>query len=90
MARQRRAFSPAGCYDMAGNVSEWCEDDWHNSYNGAPADGSAWIDNPRGSNRINRGGSWYYDYSFTRCADRNGYDPTNRTNLNGFRCAGTP
>ena len=29
---------------MSGNVREWCEDDWHGSYKGAPADGSAWID----------------------------------------------
>jgi formylglycine-generating enzyme required for sulfatase activity len=82
--------SPAGCYDMAGNVCEWCEDDMHWGYTGAPTDGSAWVDNPRGSLRSLRGGSWLYDYSFTRCAERDGYDPLNRTNLNGFRCARTP
>lgn len=32
-----------GLYDMSGNLYEWCEDDWHGNYQGAPDDGSAWI-----------------------------------------------
>ncbi|NJM48274.1 MAG: formylglycine-generating enzyme family protein [Alkalinema sp. RU_4_3] len=48
-----------GLYDMHGNVWEWCEDDWHSNYKGAPADGSAWVENDRkSSNRLLRGGSW--------------------------------
>jgi formylglycine-generating enzyme required for sulfatase activity len=31
-------------YDIHGNVWEWCEDDWHESYDGAPKDGSAWVE----------------------------------------------
>ena len=33
-----------GLYDMLGNAFEWCADEWHERYNGAPADGSAWTD----------------------------------------------
>ena len=48
-----------GIYDMSGNVFEWCEDDYHISYQRAPADGSAWIDHKeRGSRRVVRGGYW--------------------------------
>jgi|GEM_PF-2081792 len=80
-------ISPTGCYNMAGNVSEWCEDDWHDDYNGAPTDGSAWIDNPRGPYRIIRGGSWQgYDYS-ARCAERDLNEPSMQHSAIGFRCA---
>ncbi len=47
-----------GIYDMSGNVEEWCEDDWHSNYEDAPKDGSAWVDEPRASTRVRRGGSW--------------------------------
>jgi formylglycine-generating enzyme required for sulfatase activity len=49
-----------GLYDMHGNVWEWCQDHWHNSYQEAPQDGSAWI-NPKSmenSSRVLRGGAW--------------------------------
>ncbi len=46
-----------GLCDMGGNVWEWLEDDYHETYNGAPEDGSAWIDIPRGEHRVIRGGS---------------------------------
>jgi formylglycine-generating enzyme required for sulfatase activity len=46
-----------GLYDMHGNVWQWVEDCYHRSYEGAPSDGSAWIE--QCSNRVLRGGSWY-------------------------------
>ncbi len=52
-----------GLYDMHGNVWEWCEDDWHDSYEGAPTDGRAWIDDNNNrsqeeTRKLLRGGSW--------------------------------
>ena len=48
-----------GLYDMHGNVLEWCEDHWHETYEGAPEDGSVWIFSDESENRrVLRGGSW--------------------------------
>jgi formylglycine-generating enzyme required for sulfatase activity len=74
-----------GLYDMHGNVWEWVEDDWHGSYNGAPDDERAWIDSPRGSNRVIRGGSWGFDARACRSATRSSYWPGYRSIRVGFR-----
>ena len=46
-----------GLYDMHGNVSEWVRDCWNDDYEGAPADGSAWMSGDC-SRHVVRGGSW--------------------------------
>ncbi len=75
-----------GIYDMSGNVWEWCEDDWHSNYEDAPKDGSAWIDEPRASRRVRRGGSWYnYFTDFCRVANRDVNDPDYEYFILGFR-----
>jgi formylglycine-generating enzyme required for sulfatase activity len=74
-----------GLHDMLGNVWEWCEDDWHKAYAGAPADGGAWIDKPRGQGRVARGGSWYYVAGDCRSAFRYYFHPETRYSVVGFR-----
>ena len=70
---------------MHGNVWEWVEDDWHVSYNEAPADGRAWVDSPRGSFRVIRGGGWNYGAQDCRSAARFSIRPGFRSGDVGFR-----
>ncbi|MCX5771550.1 MAG: formylglycine-generating enzyme family protein, partial [Candidatus Hydrogenedentes bacterium] len=74
-----------GLYDMSGNVWEWCEDDWHSSYTGAPADGSAWVDPLRGLYRMLRGGGWGVGGGSCRSAARGGSYPSGTSVDIGFR-----
>jgi formylglycine-generating enzyme required for sulfatase activity len=75
-----------GLHDMLGNAWEWCEDNWHPDYRGAPADGSAWHGGDA-SMRILRGGAWNYSPSGLRSADRNWFPPNGATSFIGFRVA---
>jgi formylglycine-generating enzyme required for sulfatase activity len=74
-----------GLHDMHGNVWEWCEDDWHYEHEGAPADGSAWVDDPRGERRVLRGGGWFFPAFSSRCASRIGGSPGSRYRGYGVR-----
>ena len=59
-----------GLYDMHGNVCEWCLDYWHDNYQGAPTNGSAWLSENDDDGRILRGGCWYFPPRHCRSASR--------------------
>ena len=75
-----------GLQDTEGNVSEWVEDCWHDSYKRAPDDGSAWI-NPGCSKRVARGASWASAPDQARSAFRLGLEPDTTNPRLGFRVA---
>jgi formylglycine-generating enzyme required for sulfatase activity len=72
-------------YDLHGNVWEWCLDHWHDNYQGAPTDGSAWVAGGDSDRRLLRGGSWVYDPWLCRSAFRLRNYPDHRFNDLGFR-----
>ena len=80
-----KAPNPFGLHDMHGNVWEWCEDIWHDSYNGAPTDGTAWMQDGDATRHGLRGGSWIGTPDDLRCADRNGSTAVSRFRSIGFR-----
>lgn len=77
-----------GLHDMLGNVSEWVEDCWNESYRGAPVDGSAWLIGNCGKRGI-RGGSWTYGLRSVRSAFRGRGELEYRSESLGFRVART-
>ena len=95
-----------GLHDMHGNVWEWCLDHWHRGYEGAPADGSAWLSttkqqNPSSTNpvkdfiddsepRLLRGGSWVSNPRSCRSAYRNLIQPDDADIIVGFRVVCLP
>lgn len=84
--KQANAF---GLHDMSGNVWEWVHDCWHDNYNGAPSDGSAWTTG-KCEYRVLRGGAWSYNAGLARAANRlNYYSPGDRSGSEGFRLART-
>ena len=74
-----------GLYDMHGNVWEWCQDPWHRSYDGAPTDGSAWIEDGDSTYRVRRGGSCVDIPRDCRSASRYYNLPGSRYYTFGFR-----
>ena len=75
-----------GLYDMHGNVFEWCEDVYHDSYAGAPSNGRAWMEGGYSGGRVLRGGSWFDDALYCRSAYRVRSGPPPGLYL-GFRVA---
>ena len=96
-----RVFSvcsrPLGNYDqfcdLAGNVSEWVLDDWHNNYNGAPSTSVGWCDGvdcdtvSNSSTSVVRGGNWYSDPYVLRTTGRTPHPRDTKGNGIGFRLA---
>ncbi|MBD2603515.1 SUMF1/EgtB/PvdO family nonheme iron enzyme [Scytonema hofmannii FACHB-248] len=82
--------NPFGLFDMHGNVWEWCQDEWHQNYNEAPANGRAWVSENYNRSPLLRGGSWYGFPVLCRSASRSYYDPAYDFLDLGFRvvCAG--
>jgi len=78
------AANPFGLYDINGNVSEWVQDCWHESYVSAPNDGSGWL-NPGCSTHVVRGGSWGSSPDQVNSAYREGADGSMRSGRVGFR-----
>ena len=70
---------------MHGNVWEWCLDTWHDNYQGAPTDGTAWTTGGNSKLAILRGGSWISNPAFCRSAYRYWGYPGGRLNYVGFR-----
>jgi formylglycine-generating enzyme required for sulfatase activity len=98
--RQRSKTTPVGefpanafgLYDLHGNLWEWCQDHWHENYEGAPINGSFWLDLDAAENafRVLRGGSWAYDPRYCRSAYRIRYDADIRFSNIGFRVVYSP
>ena len=84
------SFAPNvfGLYDMAGNVWQWVQDCYHDNYNGARTDGSAWTVGDC-SRRVARGGSWNDDPLVLRSAVRDGAATADRDYHGGFRLGRT-
>ena len=78
------AANPAGIFDMAGNAFEWVADCWHDSYEGAPSDGSSWTE-PRCTQMVQRGGSWLTNVGWAGSTFRWRVNPGFRDASVGFR-----
>ncbi|RCJ18467.1 hypothetical protein A6770_33055 [Nostoc minutum NIES-26] len=79
-----------GLYDMHGNIWEWCLDDWHDNYEGAPTNGSAWFNendnlSQKQGSAVLRGGSWGSNPEDCRSAYRNSDDRGYDNLFIGFR-----
>jgi formylglycine-generating enzyme required for sulfatase activity len=89
--------SPYGCLEMAGNVWEWTSSLWGKDWDKPKyrypydaADGRENLDASDDVLRVLRGGSWYYDLNYARCAYRSRYYPLYGSSYRGFRIVVSP
>ena len=80
----KKGANPWGLYDMHGNVWEWVQDKWHDTYDDAPADGNVWVDGVSVS-QVFRGGSWFGPSGSCRLARRADGGPSDLDLDLGFR-----
>lgn len=78
------AANAFGLYDMLGNVVEWTQDCWNESYTGAPATGAAWSTGDCTQHET-RGGSWFTTPNFLRAGYRSRFAHDYRSATVGFR-----
>ena len=83
------AANPFGLFDTLGNVWEWVEDCWHDSYQGAPSDARAWTSSGDCGRRVVRGGSWVDDAGLLRPGARAWATTADRVSALGFRVSRT-
>lgn len=75
-----------GCLDMAGNLAEWCLDNYYRDYTYDSSLCNPMYFENASSNHVVRGGSWLHNEAYLRCTSRDHYSPGLRDNLIGFRC----
>ena len=78
--------NPWGLFEVHGNVWEWVKDCWHDNYDSAPSDGSAW-EKKKCDRRVIRGGGWIDEPKFLRSASRDWSEPNLDSSFMGFRIA---
>jgi len=84
--RRTSGASAVGALDMVGNVDEWVDDCWHDTYKDAPVDGSAWTTACASATQVTRGESYAYPDYEIRTAARNYREATTANTLAGVRC----
>lgn len=77
--------NPWGLYDIIGNSWEWCQDNWHRTYDDAPQDGSAWLEQSVNECKLLRGASWNAFPGACRSTPRNRMHPNYRAFYYGLR-----
>lgn len=78
--------NPWGLYDVHGYLSEWCADDWHENYQGAPANASPWTSGGDAQRAALRGGSWKDKAAGLTSSARQPANKDLRDDAVGLRC----